>query len=67
MGLITSQEKIEFLQSYVDGIQRSIDILEQDIIDDPSYNIEGKPTRQNILQDLISQKASLLNEIEGLK
>ena len=67
MAIMTNQEKINFLQDYIEGIQYSINILEQDIIDSPYADIEGKRPRQLVLQDLISQKDSLLNEIQNLQ
>lgn len=67
MGIITNQEKIKFVQDYIDGIQYSIDILSNDIVNNPDGDIEEKPSRQAVLEDLIQQKTNLLNEIDRLK
>lgn len=64
--MITNEEKIQFIQDFISGLNYSIGILEQDIIDNPNGDVEEKPTRQYVLNDLILQKSALLNEIETL-
>jgi hypothetical protein len=63
---MTNQEKIEFLQDYISGIEYSTSILENDILENPNADLDGKPTRQSVLNDLRSQKESLLEEIDKL-
>lgn len=63
---MTNSEKVKFLQDYIFGINYSIGILENDILENPNADLDGKPTRQSVLDDLKSQKSSLLEEIDGL-
>lgn len=63
---MTNSEKVKFLQDYISGIDYSIGILKNDILENPNADLDGKPTRQSVLDDLKSQKSSLLEEIDGL-
>jgi hypothetical protein len=63
---ISTQEKINFLNNSINNLQVHIDILSVNIIEYPEENVEGKPTRQSILNDILNKKEVLLLEVQTL-
>lgn len=63
---IDNQEKINIINNIIDNLDIHISILEQDILLNPDLDIEGKPKRSSILQDLYYKKQSLHNEKDSL-
>lgn len=63
---ISTQEKINFLNNSINNLQVHIDILSVNIIEYPEENVEGKPTRQSVLDDILNEKEVLLSEVQAL-
>jgi len=56
---MNNQEKIYVINSRITNLNFHIDILTTDISTNPNVDFGGKPTRQDILNDLISSKEAL--------
>lgn len=63
---INTEEKINFLNNRVNNLQVHIDILSVDVVEYPEADIEGKPTRQSVLDDILNEKQVLLSEVQAL-
>jgi hypothetical protein len=64
--MMTNIEKIEILNSYLQSILLHVLMLQKDIDENPSSDIEGKPLRSQVLLDFIKQKESIEAEIQAL-
>lgn len=63
---INTEEKINFLNNRVNNLQVHIDILSVDVVEYPEADVEGKPTRQSVLDDILNEKQVLLSEVQAL-
>lgn len=59
-------EKIQIINQRIDNINVHINILANDINDHPNEDVEGKPTRQSVLNDFMLKKQALLDELNKL-
>lgn len=44
-----------------------IEVLEEDIFAEPDADVEGKPTRQSILNDMYNKKTALQQELSAIQ
>jgi hypothetical protein len=63
---ISTQEKINFLNNRISNLQVHIDILSVNVVDYPEADVEGKPTRQSVLNNILNEKQVLLSEVQAL-
>lgn len=63
---INTEEKINFLNTRISSLQVHIDILSASIMEYPEEDVEGKPTRQSVLDNILNEKQVLLSEIQAL-
>ena len=60
--MITNQDMIIIINNRIANIDFHIDILSRDTNDYPDSDIEGKPTRQSVLDELLVIKLALEQE-----
>lgn len=63
---MTNEEKIDVLNNKIDNFNIHIGVLEKDILDNPNIDVEGKPLRQNVLNDFYAMKQAIVEELERL-
>lgn len=63
---INTEEKINFLNNRITNLQVHIDILSVNVLEYPEADVEGKPTRQSVLDDILNEKQVLLSEVQAL-
>ncbi len=63
---INTEEKINFLNNRIANLQVHIDILSVNVIEYPEADVEGKPTRQSVLDGILNEKQALLSEAQAL-
>jgi hypothetical protein len=63
---MNNNEKIEILNRYLESISPHILTLQKDIAENPYADIEGKPSRSQILLNFIKQKEAIEAEKEAL-
>jgi len=63
---MNNQEKIEIINKRIDSILPHILALENDIFINPYSDIEGKPSRQSVLEEFQLKKQALILEKESL-
>jgi hypothetical protein len=63
---INTEEKINFLNNRINNLQVHIDILSANVVEYPEEDVEGKPTRQSVLDDILNEKEVLLSEVQAL-
>lgn len=63
---ITNLEKIDLLNARIFNLDTHINILTEDITSNPESDIQGKPTRQSILEEFQARKLSLVLVKEAL-
>lgn len=63
---INTEEKISFLNNRISSLQVHIDILSVNVVEYPEADVEGKPTRQSVLDDILNEKQVLLSEVQAL-
>jgi ribosomal protein S15P/S13E len=63
---ITTEEKIAILQNKIDNLNIHINVLQEDLEANPQNDVDGKPTRVSILNDFLSKKNILEQELEAL-
>lgn len=63
---IENSEKIDLLDIKIYNMQKHIDILEADIVDNPDADAEDKPTRHSVLEDFKLKKNALVLEKKAL-
>lgn len=61
-----SKEKTQVLSDKIENLNVHIFILEKDIQDNPDADVEGKPLRQDVLQDLIGVKTALQEKLDSI-
>lgn len=61
--MINNTDKINIINNRINNFNVHIDILTNDIKDNPDADVEGKLTRQYVLNDFISIKNALISEI----
>jgi hypothetical protein len=62
--ILSKEEKINLIKLRIDSISFHIPILEKNILEDPFGDVNGKPTRQSVLNDFKSRLASLQGELD---
>ena len=63
---ISLEEKINIINNRIDNINIHVEILEQDIANNPDADVDGKVSRLNVLNDFYAKKSILLQEKEAL-
>jgi hypothetical protein len=63
---INTEEKINFLNNRISSLQVHIDILSTSIMEYPEEDVDGKPTRQSVLDNILNEKQVLLSEVQAL-
>ena len=63
---INTEEKINFLNNRISSLQAHVENLSADIVEYPEADVEGKPTRQSVLDDILNEKQALLSEAQAL-
>jgi len=63
---MNNQEKIDVINSRITNFDFHIDILTTDISINPDADLDGKPIRQDILNDLILSRDALKLELGRL-
>lgn len=63
---MNNNEKLEILNKYIESILPHILTLQNDIVENPYGDIEGKPLRNQVLLDFIKQKEALETEARAL-
>ena len=63
---MTNEEKIDILSNKIDNFNIHISVLEKDILDNPNIDIEGKPLRQDVLNDFYAMRQAIVEELERL-
>lgn len=63
---INLEEKINIIDNKIDNINIHIEVLEQDIANNPDADIDGKVSRLDVLNDFYAKKSILLQEKEAL-
>lgn len=63
---INLEEKINIIDNRIDNINIHIEVLEQDIANNPDADIDGKVSRFDVLNDFYAKKSILLQEKETL-
>lgn len=59
-------DKINIIDNKINNIECHIDILSQDIINNPNSDVEGKESRQSVLNRFKEKKIFLENELLAL-
>jgi hypothetical protein len=63
---IENNDKIVLLESKISNLNIHIEVLSNDISTNPDADVEGKPTRQSVLNNLNASKQALLLEKQAL-
>lgn len=63
---IENNDKIVLLESKISNLNIHIEVLSNDISTNPNADVEGKPTRQSVLNNLNASKQALLFEKQAL-
>lgn len=63
---MNNMEKATIVQDKINNLLLHVNILEKDILDNPDLDIDGKPLRLDVLNDLKSIKKSLESELSLL-
>jgi hypothetical protein len=63
---ITLEEKINIINNRIDNINIHIEILQQDIVNNPDEDVEGKRPRAEVLNDFYLKRSAMLEEREAL-
>lgn len=58
--------KKQVILNLISNCEIHISVLENDLQENPNSDIEGKPLRQDVLQDFYNQKNSLQEELIDL-
>jgi hypothetical protein len=61
--MISKQEKINLLNNMIDNYNIHINILSNDILNNPNDDIVGKPKRQNVLDEFYEKRNALQDEL----
>jgi hypothetical protein len=61
--MIDKENKISILNSMILNCETHINILLDDILNNPDGDVEGKPTRQSVLDEFNNKKNSLQEEL----
>lgn len=65
--MLNKEDKIEFLNNMISNMDIHIEVLEEDIFAEPNADVEGKPTRQSILNDMYNKKTALQQELSAIQ
>jgi hypothetical protein len=63
---MNNMEKVIIIQDKINNLLVHMSVLEKDILDNPDLDIDGKPLRLDVLNDLKSIKKSLESELSLL-
>ena len=63
---IENNDKMVLLESKISNLNIHIEVLSNDISANPDADVEGKPTRQSVLNNLNASKQALLLEKQAL-
>ena len=63
---INLEEKINIIDNRIDNINIHIEVLEQDIANNPDADVDGKVPRLDVLNYFYAKKSILLQEKEAL-
>jgi hypothetical protein len=63
---IENNDKMVLLESKISNLNIHIEVLSNDISTNPDADVEGKPTRQSVLNNLNASKQALLLEKQAL-
>ncbi len=63
---MNNMEKAIIIQNKINNLLVHMSVLEKDILDNPDLDIDGKPLRLDVLNDLKSVKKSLESELSLL-
>ena len=61
--MINKEDKINILNNAISNYQTHIDILVNDILNNPDEDVAGKPTRQSVLDDFYIKRNALQEEL----
>jgi len=63
---INNEDKIVLIDIKIFNLDLHISVLNQDILDNPGGDVEGKPTRQSVLEEFQLKRNALVMEKEAL-
>ena len=63
---INNEDKIVLIDIKISNLDVHISILNQDILDNPEGDVEGKPIRQSVLEEFQLKRNALVMEKETL-
>jgi hypothetical protein len=63
LRMISKEEKINLLNNMIDNYNIHINILSNDILNNPNDDIVGKPKRQNVLDEFYEKRNALQYEL----
>lgn len=61
--MINKEDKINILNNMISNYNIHINILSDDILNNPNEDVDGKPTRQSVLDDFYLQRNTILAEL----
>lgn len=63
---IELNEKIKVIEDRIANLNIHIDILSKDLQDNPTEDVDGKPSRSSVLSNFLSKKQILEQELGAL-
>lgn len=63
---MNNNEKIEIIKGRIVNLDFHIDILARDILENPDADMDEKPERQDVLDDLILSKEAIKHQLDLL-